>query len=1239
MMWFKHPYACFLLVNALSLAAVAVAESRTPSYTIGEIPSLSVWRGDVLRVQILAPTDINNPSFSLVASPPPRGQISISPTGAFAYSPDSDDKFQFKVTFKVTSSNHSSIQNVIVTPLQHLESEFTIISAVEQLPPADADCIYTDLTASDAVDFNGASHHTRKVQISGKQIIFDAALDTSDCHPYAKVNHSENSDDNANVSELSVFAEKVIVRSPLWLPQTNVTIYAQDLKFEDKAGSPIATIKTTPVDYSRAADPATGDMTQGKDGAPGLPAGSLFLHIQSIDVTSTNKRFLLTGGRGQAGGQGHTGEAGPNMPAVLLATTPMTGNPDIDDITQHAVYVEGRDRAGNFASVVAGQKVWPHDGLPGVPAGSPGIGGKGGDLSSTLPIADQFADRGQGRAGQIGEATAGGAPGTPNPAYWIAWYPDPHPPADTIFARHYQSPGSQGVPPLAANQQLARCHLVLAPLPQEESCAVIDIGPKQDGAFVALQNDNYAWLHPMALAAVIDYIKHAFLGRNIAFVQRNVDSYLGILNSHTPPPQDFDDDFEKARSELTSIQFRVLNNLDYFGNPPGWVPFESLDLWMRAYSDEVDGATRLLYLTAYLDKMAQQNRTDIAALEETRTQLQNDARNSVQQFNDSANVVGELQVEATDIQNEIDTVQTEIAQKEASLAAEASFTVAQKNEFKNAATSLATICKLIPVGQPLFGVIGQGWDLMANYNASDPIATLKQIPDVVSQLNDDTFKKSEDSFKQAINAVTYDDGTTALDYSKKLNQAAKQYGPSIQKIIDTTQAAQVPHDEVQAELLRLKQSDPQLTKEVSDVSDLMAKKEAFSQKLAQAMQALTSAPGTIQNDMLAIDVTKSQIDNRVTQMDQRTLVLLRSIRDAQLDRLLKYKYLMAKAYEYRMLSPYFGTLDSNSIADKLTQMLSTASTLDTNAFESLKDVYKADVKDVMSRELTDFQNIVIGRSQEFRFGLTDDQLTQLNQVGEITVYLGDKIPRNAGEENRRIANLGIATENNRSEVAVHFEPPNAPSGRVQLFFLHSGESILMSGGKLFRFVHTQSDNASPFQWSAVEDIDGTVAVQKYSAEGLSALATILGITLSDDDPSKLIAFSYPGADANLTIKRSVSGDVRVASIGQLRVSVTVNFFYGDPNRVMLHVLGGTTGAAYVRCNQTDLNGRGDGRGEFSRIYTKGQAITLEAEPTFGDLTFHGWQNGSGAIVKTTPDIPLTLEEDTVLVPVYSAARP
>ena len=154
--------------------------------------------------------------------------------GRFRYTAAPEDVSPFWVRFSWSGGPILPLTDTQVVPFQPMR----ILPAEEQVmgvPPIHPEpdpestdyIVRSKILSAGTEEFNGATRTTRSVTISGKTVVFQNG------HPNNLYDYNENPD----IREITIYAETLIIRSPLHLPQTTVTIYSKELRFEDTAGT------------------------------------------------------------------------------------------------------------------------------------------------------------------------------------------------------------------------------------------------------------------------------------------------------------------------------------------------------------------------------------------------------------------------------------------------------------------------------------------------------------------------------------------------------------------------------------------------------------------------------------------------------------------------------------------------------------------------------------------------------------------------------------------------------------------------------------------------------------------------------------------------------------------------------------------------------------------------------------------------------------------------------------------
>ncbi|HEY0138890.1 MAG TPA: hypothetical protein VGB85_32615, partial [Nannocystis sp.] len=154
--------------------------------------------------------------------------------------------------------------------------------------------------ALEAQTFNTiAWQEPRSVDISGVRLIWDRLDDNYGLMVY-------QGEGVLDLGALTLYADQVIIRSPLRFPGTTVTIHARELIFEGDGS-----IDTTPRRHlaSKASTPLRKDGLPtyvAADGAHGEPAGDIHLLIHTLRGADPGgrRRFIAVGSNGQVGEDG-----------------------------------------------------------------------------------------------------------------------------------------------------------------------------------------------------------------------------------------------------------------------------------------------------------------------------------------------------------------------------------------------------------------------------------------------------------------------------------------------------------------------------------------------------------------------------------------------------------------------------------------------------------------------------------------------------------------------------------------------------------------------------------------------------------------------------------------------------------------------------------------------------------------------------------------------------------------------
>lgn len=263
-----------------------------PKYEIGQIFEQTVrysldGHGFYIKADSLKSLNV---SYSYEVHNPPQGTIEFSETlGRFKYYPAIDDYKMFTVTFTATNGTESVSEEVEFNLMPKTPSEEDAFSTQGTMPDAGDYTIIAETSKS--MYFNNDNRTAYSISISGKDVIFDDAVQN-------KVWGLSGRDD---IYELNIYAERLIVRSTLSFPGTNITVYAKELIFEDK-GNIMASVNTTP--------PSDITLTDG-EGTNGACAGNINLYVKEFKA-NMGIRLIANGAKGQSTNRNGTPGKGGN---------------------------------------------------------------------------------------------------------------------------------------------------------------------------------------------------------------------------------------------------------------------------------------------------------------------------------------------------------------------------------------------------------------------------------------------------------------------------------------------------------------------------------------------------------------------------------------------------------------------------------------------------------------------------------------------------------------------------------------------------------------------------------------------------------------------------------------------------------------------------------------------------------------------------------------------------------------
>ena len=1227
------------------------------SYSIGEIPSLQAYEGQTLQFQVFSRALGASATLSAVADPTaPTGPMTTdlgTSKGLFAYTPDPADKTPFDVIFTASVPGQpDDTQRVTITPMPKLPSEQLVFGlgtglAFQGETGDDKPEVVVETVANQQVFNLSPRDPLRKVTITGNEVVFDPA-ETEGL--FARLNYQASPEKNADIVEMVINAVRVVIRGPLRLPKTNVTINALELRFEDKGGT--ASLCTTPLNYPYPALAAvagawndqagvyTTPPVPAQPGARGERAGNVRLNIASLFVQNQGQQRLnLRGARGQDGGEGLKGPDGSRFlkeecwinvydyvvkfPEMITYYHYTYWAPP----TPFPVYWEGKGTTDR----------WP--GYPGsaIPGAEPGDGGAAGDLYSTLLecLTGGLADQRGGEKGDLKTLSIQqGSPGWPFVA-WRVWVHVVWEHVTQVYKSETRDLSKQDPKPTSWEAKNEPWY-----------DAVMNSKLGDVGTFILLNENPLAFMHPDWLRRGLNRAKAEYLYGDIGEAEELLSEYtelVDIIDERWGPEAAYDEsqiEMLTLRDEMRSLLYRIQNNLDYFGNPAGWVPMLSFEVNQTAFRGEIEHALNLMYLAYWVRNTGFTLEQRISGLEKLWNDLGEEASNLQAEYERLQQYIPQLRDRVAQIQAKSDNVRSKLLTLEADLRRQA------ENNLLDDAIRMGVIAgaqlglrigglvlQAVPVGQPALGAVGGIAQVAGkfDYNAifepnfdysnitQSALSSVSGFANVAATFTDQLYTTKKAGLDAAMNIARTPASATDItrtEAMRKVAAATKSMAQSVNGITQILGDFKMPMPDIEAEVAKLVANSTEYTKISKELLALAEEKMELMNELAEVTDTLMTLPNLIMRNMLAMNAVQRELDRNKVVFSPKTVEFINEVEGRARERLLKYHYYMARAYEYRLLKPYEGRLDLGPITDKIIAMADQIKSfsLDASHFDSLKEPYLEQIASIAGEIFDLYNSNRPELSAPIGFNLTGEEVARLNAGQPVVLNLMEIGLFPPSEENVRIVDFLV------DDLQVHLEGDRPTRwASLDLYMEHSGLSQIVSKGEVYRFRHYNPLTENPIVWGARYDhfdLQNPITPIRPSAASDSLLRSLLTGAAAAD----MMLYSRPAAWADIVITKTVNTENNVDIVlDSVRLKLVYDFVRRPAGQSALRVLVSESGfTPFFQLSKTDLNNRQDGRGSFYRSYPNKGTVNVQAQPSYGDWKFQKWTDAYGRDLEGAP---------------------
>lgn len=767
---------------------------------------------------------------------------------------------------------------------------------------------------------------------------------------------------------------------------------------------------------------------------------------------------------------------------------------------------------------------------------------------------------------------------------------------------------------------------------------------------------KYSWLHPNALRLVLIHAKAAYLLGYNAYTQDVMEDYvaqigkLQALSEWNMVPPEIQAELDQIRQEMATISQRITGNMDYFGNPAGWVPMLSFEINKIAFEQEIERSLRVLYFCYWVQKANSANEQKISALQEAKDQQVGMLVQFQKDYTDAAGILSNLEAQASAIADEMKKLHQELQDMEQALTERAKHIVEDRHKppklkwWQKAAKIAGQVLQVVPVFKPALAAIGKGLETLSGIDIGKPMEALSIAGDAIGQFSQADFSASVKQFKDEMGKIDFNnlDPNNLVNIAKNLGGKAS---PIVSKIIELRKAVgetSVPLEEIQVELDKIKAESPEYLDLINRINTLMVQKAQFQQEITTALQTIATMGANIQQGVLTIDGINLQTFNQGSKRNLRAMLYVKDMENRAKERLIKYHYYMAKAYEYRLLDAYPSELNLTGLFDVFRDMVEqevegATVVLTSDEFKNLRGIYD----DVLSTVTGEILELYTNNAPEFsgshKFYLTQQDLDLLNAGQPAYLNMVNRGMFSPGAEDIRITKLEV------DQLVAHVE--NGQPGDFANFELnmeHSGISKLRRDGEIYLFNHYNNQNTYPIKWIATYDVvDDSVISAGPSPSAQSLLFSLLD-GLSILTPENLVLYSRPAAWADIEITKvdKSSNGIKMV-IDTLRLKVTYDFRQIPNSLVTLEVATTDEMKPYICVSLADKNNRKDGWGSFFRSYFKNANSTVQliAPEGYGAWEFVNWTDRFGNELSSETELLVSLGNSRFVKANYQLIQP
>ena len=757
---------------------------------------------------------------------------------------------------------------------------------------------------------------------------------------------------------------------------------------------------------------------------------------------------------------------------------------------------------------------------------------------------------------------------------------------------------------------------------------VIGAGQSGENGYFQLLNENYSWIHPYYISAVIRHINDSYLNNYFSYSKTTANDYYYIINEFEASDEweVFDAtlkvELQDQLLELEGLLYRLNENLDYFGNPLGWAPMLSFEVLLTNYNNEIDRAMPTLYLNYWLQHIDQTLESWVTASQFAASETQSEITANQNQLNSLIEDIPVLEDKITVLQNQIEDLTHRLDHLKAELMRKAEHNVRKRNRINKAFGIFKAALNCIPVfggvASTVVSVVGTVADFAANYfDVSDTYGYENAITNVFNGVSNFNFGAALSTLQSAIDGIDLNHlGQTGHNISDAYDDLDSIITPvynSINNLHQVMAQSSAPNDQVQAEFDRLCAESAEYQNIKAEITVLEQKYNEFAAILTETFVNIVSLTSEVSNEIVTLDALRCDVFEGNSKRDLQAMQCVEKMKQRAMSRLVKYHYYLRKAYEYRLLKPYQGDFDLESMYNRLELLIDQGQVIFNNsspatpaAYSALSALFREEVSGIVDQVITEYTSNAPEQSAPITIIIPKEWLDVINANENYILNLYELGIFSPEEENIRIVDFGV------QHIETHVVGNVGYSAYLDLEMKHNGISRFRKNGEIYWFNHISKSTVNPHTWGIRYD---AVSNETTTIEPSYAMQSLL-YSLLGGNSNNMMLFSRPAAWSDIVMSKRITttGNANIV-IDSLVLRLQYDFTRRPDGIRNIDIATNNDLLPYITCSETDRNGRSNGKGSFHRSFNRSSGtVTFTAKEKHGTYHFVNWTDRLGNVI-------------------------